>query len=719
MRIAAELRFARNLSILFCVLVAWGSWCGRVSAANDVNIQASMNAVGEITAVDQTTGRVLISPNTLPVWTPAYLPVFESLPPTRSIVPHPDGFDIVFDFHNTGSVHRSLGTIQMPGIRMPNVIQSRDFYVEGKVTTLDNRGQNFFDGGLVYPGSMYSPVAILDDSQYTMGVSLNFPLTQYKHNTFVRIESPGGNALQNGRSWMVRYDLNPTYNVDPDQVLYSGPGEFAPNARRVYTMSVRFLRNASDPRPQAWLQTLKPYRDFFRCLFGAVKYNRDARPVLGVPLAHPELAVPGNPRGFADPYFRPDVFGWGPRIAQLGWFNSLGWDRFTLWCPTGVYMNNRGNNFPYQFTSEWATMPQCVASQGVLAGFASPSRELGLWWGRAAQVMTTWDTPTSVRFDPANPSHIATANAELAGAVAVNATVIGLDTFSLLAGWKQHAWITSKRQSNPNIKFIVEPMPCDVVHNVAGAYIQATRLPSSSWFRVENPHFLADFLNPGHETWGQISDIDVPREFGVPEGTPLTAEQIRSLMARTAGWGYVPQIFGAVELPGPVSQWAASESWLNSVPAELQIAPVPQITNHPQDQRARVGGESTFEVQTTGLPGETFAWELDGVSLSDNGRIQGSTTPALLIASVVASDFGHYRARVVNTCGQVISDPAVLTPGCNGDFNFDLQLNPDDLADYIGSYFSGVFDSRADMNGDGEINPDDLADFIGAYFAGC
>ena len=199
----------------------------------------------------------------------------------------------------------------------------------------------------------------------------------------------------------------------------------------------------------------------------------------------------------------------------------------------------------------------------------------------------------------------------------------------------------------------------------------------------------------------------------------MTAEQIRSLMARTAGWGYVPQIFGAVELPGPVSQWSASESWLSSVPPELRIAPVPQIINHPRDQRALVGGVSVFEVQTTGLAGETFHWEFDGVALLDDGRIRGSTTSSLSIASVLASDFGHYRARVVNSCGQATSEPAELTMGCAADFNHDSQVDPDDLADYIGGYFSAGFDARVDLNGDGEINPDDLADFIGVYFGGC
>jgi len=56
---------------------------------------------------------------------------------------------------------------------------------------------------------------------------------------------------------------------------------------------------------------------------------------------------------------------------------------------------------------------------------------------------------------------------------------------------------------------------------------------------------------------------------------------------------------------------------------------------------------------------------------------------------------------------------------CAPDFNNDGTLNPDDLADYIGSYFSVPPGLGSDFNNDGTTDPDDLADYIGAYFAGC
>jgi len=56
---------------------------------------------------------------------------------------------------------------------------------------------------------------------------------------------------------------------------------------------------------------------------------------------------------------------------------------------------------------------------------------------------------------------------------------------------------------------------------------------------------------------------------------------------------------------------------------------------------------------------------------------------------------------------------------CAPDFNGDGNLDPDDLADYIGAFFSEPPGAGSDFNGDSLTDPDDLADYIGAFFAGC
>ena len=61
----------------------------------------------------------------------------------------------------------------------------------------------------------------------------------------------------------------------------------------------------------------------------------------------------------------------------------------------------------------------------------------------------------------------------------------------------------------------------------------------------------------------------------------------------------------------------------------------------------------------------------------------------------------------------------VTPPACPADLNHDGTLDPDDLADYIGAYFSVPPGAGSDFNADGTTDPDDLADYIGAFFSGC
>ncbi|MGD9690967.1 MAG: hypothetical protein AB7K52_08595 [Phycisphaerales bacterium] len=56
---------------------------------------------------------------------------------------------------------------------------------------------------------------------------------------------------------------------------------------------------------------------------------------------------------------------------------------------------------------------------------------------------------------------------------------------------------------------------------------------------------------------------------------------------------------------------------------------------------------------------------------------------------------------------------------CAADVNGDADLNPDDLGDYINTYFAVPPGPGADFNRDGAIDPDDLGDYINAYFSGC
>ncbi len=63
--------------------------------------------------------------------------------------------------------------------------------------------------------------------------------------------------------------------------------------------------------------------------------------------------------------------------------------------------------------------------------------------------------------------------------------------------------------------------------------------------------------------------------------------------------------------------------------------------------------------------------------------------------------------------------PTCTALACRADLNGDGALDPDDLSDFIGCYFTVPPCAAGDYNGDGLTDPDDLSDYIGAFFTGC
>ena len=138
-------------------------------------------------------------------------------------------------------------------------------------------------------------------------------------------------------------------------------------------------------------------------------------------------------------------------------------------------------------------------------------------------------------------------------------------------------------------------------------------------------------------------------------------------------------------------------------------------------------GTGPFMYQWQWQPaGSNTAWAAlsNGINTDNQGTptfdVSGVTTAAVAIRSIsgLLGPVGNFRCIVTNACGSVTSNEATLTI-CAADFNCDGDLNPDDLADYIGAYFAQPEGAGSDFNADGTTDPDDLADFIGAFFAGC
>lgn len=87
----------------------------------------------------------------------------------------------------------------------------------------------------------------------------------------------------------------------------------------------------------------------------------------------------------------------------------------------------------------------------------------------------------------------------------------------------------------------------------------------------------------------------------------------------------------------------------------------PAVTTAPQDATATEGDAAAFTVTAGGGAGTTFQWRKDGVSLADGGNLTGTQTSTLHLASCASGDAGFYTVQLVNSCGELESDPARLT----------------------------------------------------------
>ena len=86
----------------------------------------------------------------------------------------------------------------------------------------------------------------------------------------------------------------------------------------------------------------------------------------------------------------------------------------------------------------------------------------------------------------------------------------------------------------------------------------------------------------------------------------------------------------------------------------------PVITNQPSHQTVSLGTNATFTVGVSNSAGATYQWQLNGANISDGGNLSGTTTATLTITGVSPTDVGHYRVRVTNSGGSVLSTEATL-----------------------------------------------------------
>lgn len=488
----------------------------------------------------------------------------EPLTPAIEVRPQPTGFDVVYRFTNSTTTPRGVGELALGILTLGQDVTYQDFRSTSKPVKI--KTTTWTSTGYWYPNDLYSPVAVLRNSAYAIGVSLQYPIMEYKHDAIVFISSPPGQYLngEGGRGWSVTFGLSGPHHAAPSHAGAVVP----PGEERTYVVSVRVTKN-----PNEWIRTLVPYRNYFRSLYGSVTYPRDAAPWVALNVTDLSWISPSNPSGWAYQSRRPDLHGWGP------WVNHVTQDldqykRVMIWAPTGLYDLNRDNNYPFQFATRWLSHPNVKTAIHPDIGLPAIPRNgqvLGLWWGRALQVADAWNDAHLEPFNPDNPQHVSRALNELEVAVQSGATVIGLDSYdtSLTPLWKAVPWLTTMMQQAPGVKFVTEPSTCDVLHRLAPTLVDnwvatSTAQSPDELYTIKNPNYLADFILPGHETWASMRWDAWPACFGYP----APAARKRQDVQQTAAFGYVPVLFG--DVPFPNKTFRAARTWETTVPPDLR-----------------------------------------------------------------------------------------------------------------------------------------------------
>ena len=179
-----------------------------------------------------------------------------------------------------------------------------------------------------------------------------------------------------------------------------------------------------------------------------------------------------------------------------------------------------------------------------------------------------------------------------------------------------------------------------------------------------------------------------------------------------------------ISQPAGLGEDAAGEIYICNLTGNiLKIVPypcTPDILVQPvTNQKVPVGRTITLTAFGIGSAPLTFQWQKGATLLVDDGRIQGSGTATLTIASATIADSGMYTVVLTSPCGNTPSSAAQVTVFvCAGaDFNGDGKVTIQDIFSYLNAWFLKL--PSADFDHSGTITIQDIFEFLTAWFAGC
>ena len=448
----------------------------------------------------------------------------------------PNGFDIVWTVSNPTGTDAAVPELRLPLMDLGDEIVAMDFYRSGWPQRLTQRGPHTSMMG-VYPGTLYAPVSVLMTTRLAIGITVQYPVLEYRHECALGIEAAG-----EGR-WQLRLLLGGKLGEGVGTIRRSA--KVPAGQTRTWTITVRATAD-----PMRWLDTLEPYRQFFRSTYGGVQYHRDARSIRGVIPAFGHRQSEGNPSGWIEAAHRPDQHGYAG-IVRVVLHALQQADRVILWAPSGRAFDHRVLNLPFRFTSHWIDGdPQSPLSDAPELLRRMPlgaKQQWGLWWGHSMQSTPAWDTLPQTPLNLNDDMQRSLFLSELEGAVDAGAVLVGLDEFTTghVGEWDRVIWLTQLQEAAPGITFCSEGMSSDILHRLAPTWLDLYRAKPDRFggtLMIRGPFLLADWLLPGHETWaGMLFDRSSDPAL---HADAIRAEESRMAVIRgVARDGYIPVVF--------------------------------------------------------------------------------------------------------------------------------------------------------------------------------
>lgn len=135
-------------------------------------------------------------------------------------------------------------------------------------------------------------------------------------------------------------------------------------------------------------------------------------------------------------------------------------------------------------------------------------------------------------------------------------------------------------------------------------------------------------------------------------GATNTALALNPVLATDAGTNYYVVV---------TNDYGAVTSAVASLTVDVTNIPPIIWTNVQTPFWVAVGGAVSNSIAVVGSPPLSYQWQFNGVNLTDNGRITGSQSNVLSIASAQGVDAGGYQVIVTNNYGSITSSVATLT----------------------------------------------------------